>query len=202
MVGLMVHTFARVGAVISMQVEDYFVQGQRGWGRLHEKGGKEHEMPAHHNLDRYLEEYIAAAGIAQDRKGPLFRTTNGRSGELTQIDLARATSVSQPMIAHIEQGLKQPSVEMAERIAAATQIRPEFLFRPSGPTPPLGFHSAFRSAIGSMSLVASSPGTVPEQPACWNQQRGCRSPASIMWGKTFGNSLQVISSLVSSLSIG
>jgi hypothetical protein len=40
-------------------------------------------MPTHHNLDRYLEEYIRAAGIAQDRKGPLFRTTRGRSGEMT-----------------------------------------------------------------------------------------------------------------------
>lgn len=37
----------------------------------------------HHNLDRYLEEYIAAADIAGDRKGPLFRTTRGRSSELT-----------------------------------------------------------------------------------------------------------------------
>jgi integrase len=79
----MVYTFSRVGAAVSMKVEDYFVQGRRGWVRLHEKGGKEHEMPTHHNLDRYLEEYISAAGIAQDRKGPLFRTTRGRSGELT-----------------------------------------------------------------------------------------------------------------------
>jgi integrase/recombinase XerD len=83
LIGLMVYTFARVGAVVSMRFEDYFVQGRRGWVRLHEKGGKEHEMPAHHNLDLYLEEYIAAAGIAEDRKGPLFRTTSGRSGELT-----------------------------------------------------------------------------------------------------------------------
>jgi integrase/recombinase XerD len=36
--------------------------------RLHEKGGKEHEMPTHHNLDRYLEEYIAAAGICPGQK--------------------------------------------------------------------------------------------------------------------------------------
>ena len=83
LIALMVYTFARVGAAISMKVEDFFVQGRRGWVRLHEKGGKEHEMPTHHNLDRYLEAYIAAAGIAQDRKGPLFRTTRGRSGELT-----------------------------------------------------------------------------------------------------------------------
>ena len=83
LVGLMVYTFARVGAAISMRVEDFYVQGRRGWVRLHEKGGKEHEMPTHHNLDRYLEEYIAAAGLASDRKGPLFQTTRGRSGQLT-----------------------------------------------------------------------------------------------------------------------
>ncbi len=66
-----------------MKVEDFFVQGRRGWVRLHEKGGKEHVMPTHHNLDRYLEEYLSAAGIADDRKSPLFRTTRGQSGELT-----------------------------------------------------------------------------------------------------------------------
>jgi hypothetical protein len=49
-IGLMVYTFARVGAATSMKVEDFFVQGRRGWVRLHEKGSKEHEMPAHHNL--------------------------------------------------------------------------------------------------------------------------------------------------------
>lgn len=56
LIGLMVSTFARVGAAVSMKVEDFFVQGRRGWVWLHEKGGKEHEMPTHHNLDRYLEE--------------------------------------------------------------------------------------------------------------------------------------------------
>ena len=84
LIGLMVYTFARVGAALTMRVEDFYVQGRRGWVRLHEKGGKEHEMPTHHNLDRYLEDYIAAAEIAQDRKGPLFRSARGRSGELTE----------------------------------------------------------------------------------------------------------------------
>ncbi|MBB5058829.1 site-specific recombinase XerD [Granulicella aggregans] len=40
-------------------------------------------MPTHHNLDRYLEEYTAAASIGEERKEPMFRTTRGRSGELT-----------------------------------------------------------------------------------------------------------------------
>lgn len=90
LIGLMVYTFARVGAAVSMRVEDFYVQGRRGWVRLHEKGGKEHEMPTHHNLDRYLEEYIAASGITDDRKGPLFRTTRGRSGELTSNSLLQS----------------------------------------------------------------------------------------------------------------
>lgn len=90
LIGLMVYTFARVGAAVSMRVEDFYVQGRRGWVRLHEKGGKEHEMPTHHNLDRYLEEYIATAGITDDRKGPLFRTIRGRSGELTSNSLLQS----------------------------------------------------------------------------------------------------------------
>ena len=90
LIGLMVYTFARVGAAISMKVEDFYVQGRRGWVRLHEKGVRKHEIPTHHNLDRYLEEYIRAAGITEDRKGPMFRTTRGRSGELTGSSLLQS----------------------------------------------------------------------------------------------------------------
>jgi integrase/recombinase XerD len=70
--------------VLEMKVRDYFVQGRRGWVRLHEKGGKEHEVPCHHNLETYLDEYIAAAGIGRDPDGPLFRTAAGKTGELTR----------------------------------------------------------------------------------------------------------------------
>ena len=83
LIGAMVYTFARVNAVLQMKVRDYFVQGRRGWVRLHEKGGKEHEVPCHHSLEQYLDEYIAAAGIAGDLDGPLFRTAAGRTGLLT-----------------------------------------------------------------------------------------------------------------------
>ncbi len=83
LIGVMVYTFARINAVLQMKVRDYFVQGRRGWVRLHEKGGKEHEVPCHHNLEQYLDEYIAAAGIAGDPDGPLFRTAAGKTGALT-----------------------------------------------------------------------------------------------------------------------
>ncbi len=91
LIGLMVYTFARVGAAAEkMRVEDIYVQGRRTWARLHEKGGKRHEMPCHHKLDEYLAEYILAAGIANDAKGFLFRTTEGQSGYLTERPMSQA----------------------------------------------------------------------------------------------------------------
>src|SRR5208282_1390861 len=83
LIGVMVYTFARINAVLQMKVCDYFVQGRRGWVRLHEKGGKEHEVPCHHNLEQYLHEYIAAASLAADPDGMLFRTAAGKTGALT-----------------------------------------------------------------------------------------------------------------------
>ncbi|HTT75679.1 MAG TPA: tyrosine-type recombinase/integrase [Candidatus Binataceae bacterium] len=83
LIGVMVYTFARINAVLQMKVSDYFVQGRRGWVRLHEKGGKQHEVPCHHNLEQYLDDYIGAAGLGGDLDGPLFRTAAGKSGELT-----------------------------------------------------------------------------------------------------------------------
>ena len=79
----MTFAFARIGTVVAMRVEDYYPQGKRWWVRLHEKGGKRHEMPAHHNLEAYLDAYLDAAGIRDDGKGPLFRSAVGRTGELT-----------------------------------------------------------------------------------------------------------------------
>jgi site-specific recombinase XerD len=89
LIAVMIYTFARVGAVLQMNVGDYFSQGRRGWVRLHEKGGKEHEAPCVPKLETYLDAYIAAAGIADDKDGPLFRTTGrftGRAHRMTQQD--------------------------------------------------------------------------------------------------------------------
>ncbi|MEW4569535.1 tyrosine-type recombinase/integrase [Tautonia sp. JC769] len=76
----MFFTFARVGAVVAMAVEDYYPQGKRMWLRLQEKGGKQHEMPAHHKLEEFLDAYVLAAGLETDRRGPLFRSAT-RSGD-------------------------------------------------------------------------------------------------------------------------
>jgi site-specific recombinase XerC len=89
LIAVMTYALARVGAVVSMRVEDYYPQSKRWWVRLHEKGGKRHEMPAHHTLEAYLDAYIDAAGIREDKKSPLFRSAAGRSGALTETAMNR-----------------------------------------------------------------------------------------------------------------
>jgi site-specific recombinase XerD len=84
LIGLMVYTFARVGAAMSMNVEDWYFQTRRWWVRLHEKGGKLHDMPAHHNLEQYVAAYIEAAGIVGEKDTPLFRTAKGKTKQLTE----------------------------------------------------------------------------------------------------------------------
>lgn len=76
LIATMCFTFARVGAVVGMRVEDYYQNGKRWWVRLHEKGGKRHEVPAHHSLEEFLDAYVKAAGIADQFKEPLFRTVD------------------------------------------------------------------------------------------------------------------------------
>ena len=77
LIATLTYSFARVGAALKMKVEDLRPRGAAWTIRLHEKGGKEHAMPCHHALAEALHAYIAAAGIADDRKGWLFRTAKG-----------------------------------------------------------------------------------------------------------------------------
>lgn len=60
-----------------MRVEDYYQNGKRWWFRLHEKGGKLHDVPAHHNAEAYLDADLTGAGIAEEKKSPLPRLPCG-----------------------------------------------------------------------------------------------------------------------------
>jgi integrase/recombinase XerD len=88
-IAVMAYTFARVSAVVNLKVEDYYPQKKRWWLRLHEKNGKVHEMPCHHKLEAYLDAYLAAAGIEDDRKGPLFRAAIRKTKTLSHRPLSR-----------------------------------------------------------------------------------------------------------------
>jgi site-specific recombinase XerD len=88
-IAVMTYTFARVGAVVALTVEDYFPQKKRWWLRLIEKNGKLNEMPCHHKLEEFLDAYVKTAGIKGDRKGPLFRSAVGGTGVLTGKPMSR-----------------------------------------------------------------------------------------------------------------
>ena len=92
LIALMIYTFARVGAVVKMHTGDVFIQGSRTWVRLHEKGGKHHEMPCHHKLESYLQDYAAAlpSSLPPDPKAWLFPTAQGPSGRLLTRPMAPA----------------------------------------------------------------------------------------------------------------
>jgi site-specific recombinase XerD len=88
--GVMLYSFARVSAVCGLKVHDVFSQGRRTWFRLHEKGGKHHEVPAHHIAEQYVDAYLDEAGIRDEPKSLLFRSSKGRGGELSSLGLDRA----------------------------------------------------------------------------------------------------------------
>ncbi len=93
LVAIMVYSFARIGAVLGMKVDDVYTQQRRLWVRLREKGGKGHAMPCHHNLETYLTAYIDGAGLDADPKGPLFRTLGRSKGRpLTRTPLPQASA--------------------------------------------------------------------------------------------------------------
>ena len=92
LIGLMVFSFARVGAALAMRVEDVYVQNKRMWVRLLEKGGKRHEMPCHHTLEAYLHAYLEGAGIGSEAKSPLFRTIQRGTARLSATALPQANA--------------------------------------------------------------------------------------------------------------
>ena len=106
LIGVMVYSFARISAVVAMEVEDYFANGKRWWLRLHEKGGKRHEMPAHHKLEQFLDDYLDAAGIRDGGKTPLFRSAIGRTGILTDRPMHRVDAYQMVRRRTAEAGLK------------------------------------------------------------------------------------------------
>jgi integrase/recombinase XerD len=105
-----------------------FTEGRKAWFRLHEKGGKRHEVPAHHNAADYLEAYLAAANIAEQPKSPLFRSIS-RQRTLTARPLA-ARNTARPLAA-------RNALDMIKRRAVAAGLSPRIgnhTFRATGIT--------------------------------------------------------------------
>ena len=94
LLGVLVYSFARVSAAVAMSVADYYTQGPRSFFRLHEKDGRYNVVPARHTAQAYVDAYLAAAGIAEDRRGPLFRPCPfGRNDALLDRPMTRVTAL-------------------------------------------------------------------------------------------------------------
>lgn len=108
LIALMVFSFARIGAALSMKVEDVYTQNRRLWVRLREKGGKQHAMPCHHQLEEYLHAYLEQSGIKGDPKGSLFRTIGRGTGQLSNTPLPQANAHAMVRRRSLAAGLKTP----------------------------------------------------------------------------------------------
>lgn len=106
LVALMVYTFSRIGAALKMKVEDVYTQKRRTWVRLHEKGGKRHEMPCHHNLEAYLHAYLEGSGLSLLPKAHLFPTAHGRTGLLTERAMSQPDAYRMIRRRSIDAGIK------------------------------------------------------------------------------------------------
>jgi len=100
----MCYTFARGSAVVHLRVEDYYETGKRWSVRLHEKGGRVHPVPCHHNAEAYLDAYLEAAGIRDEKKSPLFRTVDKRK-RLTENPMSRTDVLRMVKRRALEAGL-------------------------------------------------------------------------------------------------
>ncbi len=89
----MIFSFARIGAMVAMNVGDYYQQGKYAWFRLSEKGGKRHEVPVHHKAREFMDEYRAALGAFADPKSPLFRTVDPE-GNITSVRFDRKAALT------------------------------------------------------------------------------------------------------------
>ena len=103
LLSVMVYSFARVSAAVGMRRQDYFRQGVRGWLRLHEKGGKRHDVPAHHRAEEAVEAYVVAGGL-EDARAPLFQSVD-RSGRLSGRPLGRRAVLAMIQAAGVGRGV-------------------------------------------------------------------------------------------------
>ena len=88
LLSVMLYSFARVSAVLGMRRQDYFGQGSRGWLRLNEKGGRRHDVPAHHRAAAALDKYVEAAEL-EEPKATLFQSVEPAGCRLTGRALQR-----------------------------------------------------------------------------------------------------------------
>lgn len=84
-IGILIYTAARVGAVAQLRRADYYDTGDQYCLRFKEKGTKSRDIPVRHDLRGFIAAYLYAGGPDySDRSTPLFPTAIRRTKRLTQ----------------------------------------------------------------------------------------------------------------------
>lgn len=89
LITLMLYSFARISAVLAMEVKDFFKDSDGYKARLYEKGGKVLQVPLHPTAKDAIERYVNAAGIKKEKRTKLFRTLRGNRKSLSSNGLQR-----------------------------------------------------------------------------------------------------------------
>lgn len=151
LLGTFLYTFARVSAVVGMQVCDYRVSGRRAEIELKEKGGVVNKVPVHHKLREFLEEYIEATKLAADPHSWLWRSMPGKKDGILKTRISRrdaleivkrrclAATLPSDICCHSFRGSgitlylqKGGSLEHAQKIAAHADPRTTRLYDRTG----------------------------------------------------------------------
>jgi integrase/recombinase XerD len=84
----LVYSWARVSAVVGLNVEDYFERKGERWLRLHEKRGKIHEVPVHSKARQAIDQWLLASNFGSNPSAPLFPAfgKNKKIPELRHMD--------------------------------------------------------------------------------------------------------------------
>jgi integrase len=96
LLSVMLYDLVRVGAVVRMRVRDFCEHEETSWLVLREKGGRQRRLPAHHLVREYINEYLAAAGLAgrEHASAPLFQSVPGGATKLSGRPLDRSSVLS------------------------------------------------------------------------------------------------------------
>ena len=69
---LLLYSWARVSALVTLKVENYYQRKGERWLRLNEKRGKIHEVPVHAKAREAVDRWLAASGLGSNLCAPLF----------------------------------------------------------------------------------------------------------------------------------
>src|ERR1700736_2024169 len=151
LLGVLAYTFARIGSVVNLKVEDYYPSGKRFLLRFKEKGGKEKELPVHHKLEELLDLYLKASGLEKEQQSPLFPASIGKTGKLSRRPLVRTDAADM-----LKRRLKQAGLPAHIRLTHSGRPASRIFWKMTAPLKPLSVSPVTPTAGPRNSMTAAA----------------------------------------------